>query len=338
MIVLNNVSKQYKGFDVTKDTGVSLWVKNLIRLTSNKATPLLAVDDVSFSVDRGEVFGIYGSNGAGKTTLIKLLSGLLYPTSGTVIVDGKTDPQSIRNTVSYISTNGWMGLEWQLTAFENLLLYGNLFGLSGKVLRRICDEALQSVGMSEAKDKHISELSAGMRQKITIARGLILKRPVIFYDEPSISLDVQSARNLRELILKDVAETNHTAIIASHNQEDLEICGRIMMLSHGKIVAIGKLNELIAPFADMRIIEIKISRQERELHLNSVRGIESVTYSDVGGKQDYQSMKVRVRKEDFDMNILIDYLIENNIAVLSIKPINVSLHEVYEYQLARNGG
>ena len=132
MIKLQNVSKQYSGITKEDHSGIYLWVKNIISLTSNKARSHLALNDVSLTVDKGEVFGIYGANGAGKTTLIKILSGLLYPTSGKVEIDGKTENRHIKNTVSYISTNGWMGLEWQLTARENLILYGTMFGLHGK--------------------------------------------------------------------------------------------------------------------------------------------------------------------------------------------------------------
>ena len=336
MILLQNVSKQYKGMETGNDSGVALWVKNIIRLTSNKAAELLAVDNVSFGVEKGEILGIYGSNGAGKTTLIKLLSGLLYPTSGTVAIDGRTDSKHIKNTVSYISTNGWMGLEWQLTARENLILYGNMFGISGKKLGQACDDTLQAVGMTEAKNKYISQLSAGMRQKITISRGLILNRPIIFYDEPSVSLDVQSAKNLRQLIRSDATQNKRTAIIASHNQEDLSVCDRILMLSHGKIIAAGTPDELISPLAGTQIIELKIPRQEREVRFESIRGIESVTCGDVDEKRDYQSVKIRARRADFNLNALIDFVIDSNIAVLSIKNIEPSLHEAYEYH--RNGG
>ena len=150
---------------------------------SNKATTLLAINHVSFSVSKGEIFGIYGANGAGKTTLIKLLSGLLGPTNGTIIIDGNKNNKNIKDKVSYISTNGWMGLEWQLTALENLILYGNMFGISANLLKDRCNDVLEEMGMTESKDKYISQLSAGMRQKITIARGLILDRPIIYRSE-----------------------------------------------------------------------------------------------------------------------------------------------------------
>ena len=338
MITLKNVSKLYKGVTSGKDSGVYLWIKNFARLTSNRATSLLALDDVSFDVGKGEVFGIYGANGAGKTTLIKILSGLLAPSGGTVEVDGKTGYRHIKNAVSYISTNGWMGLEWQLTARENLILYGSMFGLSGKKLDMKCEEALRAVGMTEARDKYISELSAGMRQKITIARGLILNRPVIFYDEPSVSLDVQSAKGLRGLIQTDAAENGRTVIIASHNHSDLAICGRIMLLAKGRIAAIGTPEELKKPLDDVQMIEIKCLNQERELPFDMLDGVRHVTYNSIEGKRDMQSIRLSIHKQYFSFDHLVDFMIENNIAAHSVNPIETTLQEIYEYYLAYKEG
>jgi ABC-2 type transport system ATP-binding protein len=338
MIALRNVSKQYEGVTINKDSGVYLWIKNFARLTSNKASPLLAVSDVSFTVDRGEVFGIFGANGAGKTTLIKLLSGLLAPSSGTIEVNGKTGCKQIKNAVGYISTNGWMGLEWQLTARENLRLYGNMFGIFGKQLDSKCDEALRAVGMTEAKDKYVSQLSAGMRQKVTIARGLVLDKPVVFFDEPSVSLDVQSAGSLRALIQADAEQNKRTTIIASHNAADLAVCGRIMLLSKGEIIALGTPDELASPLSGIQMLEIRCLNRGRNIRFDVVDGVESVTYGNVEGERDAQSIKIGVRKSGFSFHALIDYMLENNVAAHSINPIKMSLQEVYEYYLARKDG
>jgi len=338
VITLTNVSKQYKGITVNKDSGVYLWIKNIANLTGNKAASLLAVNDVSFSVSAGEIFGIYGANGAGKTTLIKLLSGLLAPSGGTVEVDGRTEIRHIKNAVSYISTNGWMGLEWQLTARENLILYGNMFGLSGKKLDARCDAALLAVGMDEAKDKYVSELSAGMRQKITIARGLVLDRPIIFYDEPSVSLDVQSAQSLRRLIQSDAAQNGRTAIIASHSAEDLAICGRVMLLSKGEVIALGTPDELKTPLSGIQMIEIQCLNTGQDVRFEDIPGVERVTYGSAEGKRDTRKIKLSARKSDFSFDRLIDFLIEYNVAAHSINRIDITLQEVYEYYLARKEG
>ena len=344
MIELKNISKLYRGMTVNKDYGIYLWIKNIASLTSNRATPLLALKDITFSVAPGEIFGIYGENGAGKTTLIKILSGLLCPTGGEVKIDGRGEMQHLKSTVSYISTNGWMGLEWQLSARENLILYGNLFGLSGSSLERKCDEVLEAVDMAESKEKFISQLSAGMRQKITIARGLVLGRPIVFYDEPSVSLDVQSARKLRALINADAKTNKRTAIIASHNTEDLSICDRIMFLWKGQIIAVGTKEELQKPFAALEVIEVNFLKQNMEQHLDllpgcsAISGIEHISYGSGEGERDIQSAKISVRKNDFLLNPLIEYFVENNINIQSIKPAELTLREMYEYYIEQQGG
>lgn len=342
MIELRNITKQYRGITYNKDSGLYLWIKNFVSLTGNRAAPLLALNGVSFSVSRGEILGIYGENGAGKTTLIKILSGLLCPTDGELKIDGRSDTRFIKSNVSYISTNGWMGLEWQLSARENLVLYGNLFGLSGKSLERSCDEILEAVGMTGEKDKYISQLSAGMRQKITIARGLVLNRPVIFYDEPSVSLDVQSARNLRALIKTDAVKNMRTAIVTSHNAEDLSICGRIIFLWKGEIIASGTMDELQAPFSGIDIIEASCLKQDRKLRLETLetlRGIERVIYGSREGERDVQSIKIFARKNEFSLNNLVRFFIEKGITVQNINPKKVTLQEMYEYYLEhREGG
>jgi len=342
MIELKNISKQYRGIAVNNDSGVYLWIRNFVSLTSNRATPLLALNDISLSVTPGEIFGIYGENGAGKTTLIKILSGLLYPTIGEIKIDGHSDRKYIKSTVSYISTNGWMGLEWQLTAHENLILYGNLFGLSGKILKHRCTDVLEAVDMTMDKDKFISQLSAGMRQKITIARGLILNRPIVFYDEPSVSLDVQSAGSLRTLIKNDAAQNKRTAIIASHNAVDLSICDRIMFLWKGKIIAIGNTDELKRPFTGMEIIEIICLKQYRDFQIDKLQGIERIIYSQSdgsrAGERDVQNIKIIYRKNEFSLNQLVNLLIEKSVTVQSIKPVDFTLQEMYEHYLEHNGG
>ena len=335
MIKLQNVSKQYRGIPEEKHNGIYLWIKNIISLTSNRAASVMAVNDVSFSVDRGEIFGIYGANGAGKTTLIKMLSGLLEPSGGKVEINGNSDNRYIKDSVSYISTNGWMGLEWQLTARENLVLYGAIFGIRGKKLELKCDEVLDTLGMTEASNKYISQLSAGMRQKITIARGLVLDRPVIFYDEPSVSLDVQSAKNLREYISKDASENGRTVIIASHNAADMAVCGRIMLLSKGQAVKTGTWNELGMPLSGTRFIGVNCLSPEQDFHPEKLPGVMDVVISPADGRDNEIAVKIKTQKRDFSLDSLIDYFIENRIMVLGIKPQETTIQEIYEYYLAQ---
>ena len=296
MLSVSSVSKTYRGYDIDhKESGFVLWFKNAFKLTANRATSVQALCDVSFEVARGEVFGIYGANGAGKTTLIKILSGLLLPDAGQVQVNGhrassRGGSDRIKEQISYVSTNGWMGLEWQLTAYENVLLYGRLFGLPRASLRTRCDAALRRFGMFEARSKRISELSAGMRQKVTLARGFLLDRPILYLDEPTVSLDVPSAIALREMLGGYVAGENpKTVLITSHTPDDLQICDRCLLLYQGRVLAVGTMDELRAPLRGIEALYLTCagfdSGQDAEglrRELLAVEGVRSV-WSDAPG-------------------------------------------------------
>jgi ABC-2 type transport system ATP-binding protein len=332
-IAVNHITKIYKGVEYDKkESGLGLWIKNIFRLTSNKSRNIKALDDVTFRVKKGEIFGIFGSNGAGKTTIVKTLSGLLYPDQGEVVVNNSKG-NDVKNNISYISTNGWMGLEWQLTAKENLILYGNMFGSYGKILDRKCDEILHSLDMYSDKDKFISQLSAGMRQKITIARGLIIEKPIIYFDESNVSLDVNSSKKLRSLIKEYTKSKEKTVIITSHNPRDLEICDRVMFLNKGKVVAIGRDDELRMPFQAIKTIVVKCPYFDIAMldELRNIESIVSVITETLEGKRDYQTIKINIRDNQITMNDLIDFLIEKEIVILDMRVQETSLQEIYEY-------
>lgn len=346
MINVSNISKTYQGYDIDhKESGVVLWAKNALKLTSNRASTVRALHDISFTVERGQVFGIYGSNGAGKTTLIKILSGLLLPDSGNILVNGSSDADPIKEHISYVSTNGWMGLEWQLTAHENVVLYGNIFGLPRASLHARCDAALARFGMLEARDKHISELSAGMRQKVTLARGFLLDRPILYLDEPSVSLDVPSARAFRAMLsqyvrLADGVADRKTVLISSHNPLDLLICDRILMLHQGRVVAVGTMEALKAPLRGIVALHISYSiRQQPDLgeracrELGQLTGVRSAWSGRIDGEGQTRSIRVLIQQGVCATGEIIDWFIRNDLPVVAMRQHDVTLQEIYESQL-----
>lgn len=331
-----NISKKYKGLNLDKkESGIGLWIKNISRLTSNKAESVHALNNISFNIKKGEIFGVYGANGAGKTTLIKILSGLLYTDTGSLNVNGRTDIYNIKNSISYVSTNGWMGLEWQLTAKENLIIYGSLFGLSGKHLQNKCDIILKSLDMYENRDKYISQLSAGMRQKLTIARGILIDRPILYLDEPSVSLDINSAISLREYIKQYSISESKSIILTSHAPEDLAICDRLMFLYKGRIVAIGTKEELRKPFNNDKVVNIKcLNFAESYLSsLNRIPGVRNVLNYSNGEKKNYEHIKMRIDDDKQLINKIVDVFLSKNITILSMKLSDISLQEIYEYYI-----
>jgi len=173
----------------------------------------------------------------------------------------------------------------------------------------------------------------------------------VFYDEPSVSLDVPSARNLRALIKADAGQNKRTAIIASHNVEDLSICDRILFLWRGEIIALGTIDDLKKPFFGLEIIEVTFLRQDRDFKLEKQQGIERIVYGTREGAssteaegrasspaRDIQSVKISVRKNEFSLNRLVEYFVRKGIAVQSIKPVDFTLQEMYEYYLEQKGG
>ena len=334
-IVASNITKTYKGINIdVKEKGIGLWISNIFKLTSNKAQPMRALSKVSFNINEGEIFGIYGANGAGKTTLIKILSGLLNPDSGELWVNGSDDNYNIKNSISYVSTNGWMGLEWQLTARENLIMYGNFFMMDPLDLEKRCDEVLELIGMSENADKFISQLSAGMRQKLTIARGLLINKSIIYLDEPTVSLDVNAAKDLRKIIKYYSVEQNKTMIISSHSPEDLAICKRIMFLNKGEVVFVGNQEALFAPLKIRKVVALKCQDLSEEI-LATIKEMDIIhlnAYSSSGMKQ-YTMVEIIVDHDMHLINQIVDQLLSHEVTILNMNIGDVSLQDMYLYYI-----
>ena len=346
MIAASKINKTYQGYDIDhKESGVVLWAKNAFKLTSNRASTVHALRDVSLEVERGQVFGIFGSNGAGKTTLIKILSGLLLPEAGSVRINGHADADQIKEQVSYVSTNGWMGLEWQLTAYENVVLYGNIFGLPRAGLHARCDAALKLFGMLEANDKHVSELSAGMRQKVTLARGFLLERPILYLDEPSVSLDVPSAIAFRAMLAQYVrpgvgSGEQKTVLITSHNPLDLQICDHILMLDRGRVVAIGTMDELKTPLRGIVALHITYSSRRQagldkqaSLELLQLVGVRSAWSDRFNGQGQTRRIRLLIQEDARPTGGIVDWFIRHNLPIVTMQQRDVTLQEIYESHL-----
>ena len=204
-----------------------------------------AVDDVSLGVRPGEIFGFLGPNGAGKTTTIRMIVGLLKPTSGTVRVAGfdvQADPIHAKAATGYVPDEP--NLYAKLTARELLRFIGDLYGLDrGQVARR-GDELLRMFDLVEAGDDTIDSYSHGMRQKTALAAALVHDPKVLMLDEPTVGLDPRSARLIKD-ILRQMAERGAAVFLSTHILEIAEhMCDRIGIIDHGKLIAIGTIEEL----------------------------------------------------------------------------------------------
>jgi ABC-2 type transport system ATP-binding protein len=290
LIRLTGISKTYPAAELslrgTKlvTQGPALWAKQLARaarLTAVSGEPVRALTDVTLAVYPGEVFGLIGPNGSGKTTLVKIVAGLLRPSTGTGEVAGVDLAQAaiIRRRVSYVSTTGWMGLEWALTAEENVRFFGLLCGMSPALARQRTLAALGDVGLVADGRKAVSELSNGMRQRVILARALLLRTPIVLLDEPTVGLDPVHRRQMLELVGETLPKRGQTVIIVDHQADAIEgIARRAAIMKDGRLVGVGTPAELLESLSGLKVVEL-ISRggaQPETLPPRPVRAVEQV--------------------------------------------------------------
>lgn len=232
-----------------------------IRGLSKAFGATLAVDDVSFSVRPGEIFGFMGHNGAGKTTTLRMLLGLLRPTTGSASVlglDVAREPLAIRRLAGYLP--GDYALPGEMTARRFLKYIGALFGMSGKPLGRRIDDLLALFELSAVADKRLGEFSTGMAQKVGLAQALLNGPRVLLLDEPTSGLDPIGRHELLELIRRLALDDGVTVLFSSHILSDIErTCERAAILHRGRLIACGDLADLKAQHGAERMDDLYLA-------------------------------------------------------------------------------
>lgn len=215
--------------------------------SSLNRTTSVTLDDISFTVHTGEVFGLLGPNGAGKTTLLKILSCLILPSSGTVTVAGNDiirNAYAVRNSIGLVSGDE-RSFYWRLSGRQNLEFFGIFYNLSPKAARKRSAELMDLLGIEEP-DKMVNAYSSGMKQRLALARALLHDPPILFMDEPTKSLDPTSVKKFHHFVSSYLCtEKGKTILWATHNLNEAErLCQRIAILKKGKIIAAGSLDAL----------------------------------------------------------------------------------------------
>ncbi|MFA7310161.1 MAG: ATP-binding cassette domain-containing protein [Candidatus Paceibacterota bacterium] len=205
-----------------------------------------AVNDVSFSVGKGEIFAFLGPNGAGKSTTIKMLTTLLQPSAGAIAIDGNDpvkDPDAVRHAFGIVFQDP--SLDEDLTAEENMEFHGVLYGVPQPLRKERTEELLRFVELYDRKDNYVKEFSGGMKRRLEIARGLLHHPKIIFLDEPTLGLDPQTRNHMWEYLLKLNKSEGITVFFTTHYMEEADrVAQRIAIIDHGKIVAMGNGDEL----------------------------------------------------------------------------------------------
>lgn len=219
-----------------------------------------ALNDISLTIGKGELFGLLGPNGAGKSTAIHLISALLSYENGTITIDGKDiqkDTKSIKQIMGVIPQE--IALYDELTAYENLLFWGKIYRISGKELKSRCDELLKMVGLFERRNTAIKTFSGGMKRRINIAAGLLHNPKVILMDEPTVGVDSQSRNFIFDLI-QQLHDIGKTIIYTTHYMEEAEkLCQRIAIIDHGKLIALGDQKTLLQLLGKEESVKIQFT-------------------------------------------------------------------------------
>jgi ABC-2 type transport system ATP-binding protein len=224
-----------------------------------------AVDQVGFSVARGEIFGFLGPNGAGKSTTIRMLCGLLTPSAGQGSVAGFdvwTQGEQIKRNIGYMSQK--FSLYEDLTAQENIAFYGGIYGLTGERLARRADWAAAMSGLGEARGTLAGMLSGGYKQRLAMACAILHDPPIVFLDEPTSGVDPISRRRFWDLI-HEMAGRGVTVFVSTHYMEEAEYCGRIALIYKGKMIALGTPRQLKTEYMTEAILDIRLERPQQAI-------------------------------------------------------------------------
>lgn len=233
--------------------------KSNIGVIKRTAKEIVAVDDVSFGIEEGELFGLLGPNGAGKTTTVKMLTTLLIPTGGSASVRGfdvVARADEVRKRIGFIF-GGERGLYWRLSGIDNLRYFASLYGIDPDVSKKRIAYLLELVGLTGRGEENVGGYSRGMKQRLHVARTLLHDPDVLFLDEPTLGLDPVGAREFRQVILNLQSEKK-TILLTTHYMFEADaLCDRIAIINHGRIIAIDTPGGLKSHVKDLNVVEME---------------------------------------------------------------------------------
>lgn len=297
---------------------IAIDVKNLTRSFGK----LVAVDHINFTINYGEIFGFLGANGSGKTTTIRMLCGILAPTSGDAIVAGfdvVKHSEDIKRSIGYVSQR--FSLYTDLTVEENLQFYGRIYGTMASRFDERINEVLKVTGLTEFRNKLAGELSGGWKQKLGLANAILHQPKILFLDEPTAGLDPISRRGVWE-ILYQLADQGVALFVTTHYMEEAERCNQIGFISRGKLLKIGKPEELKNEIS-ANLLEIECQPLMKASHFLG-------QLSEVIGLTAYgTSLHLNVTDTRSAEQAVIQTAQKHGISVSSIKPISASLEDVF---------
>ena len=283
----------------------------------------VAVNGLTFDVARGEVFGFLGANGAGKSTTIRMLCGLLTPTSGRALVGGADvtkDPETVKRRIGYMSQR--FSLYELLTVEQNIEFYGALYGLTGARLQTRRSFALEMAGLKGRERDLARDLSGGWRQRLALGCALLHEPPIIFLDEPTGGVDPISRRVFWRLI-DDLSTHGTTVLVTTHYLDEAERCDRVAIIHAGRLAALGTTRELKSTFRDRPIVEVRATDAVQAMSaLDRLPGIEKTSLFGT-------AVHAVLRTASTPPESVRAALADAGVTVVSIAPVVPSLEDVF---------
>jgi ABC-2 type transport system ATP-binding protein len=290
----------------------AITVNNLVKIYPNGKK---AVDDISFTLEQGEVFGFLGPNGAGKTTVVKLLNGMLKPTGGmgrVLDIDPAINPVQVHQLSGVVTEHALM--YGNMTGLQNLIFYGTIFGINKTDSKSRALDLLEKLELTDAKDRKLETYSTGMRQRLSLARAMIHRPKLLFLDEPTSGLDPESVSSVNKMIKSLAIDEGTTIFLCTHQlRYAQEICSSYGLIADGVMLAVGNLEKLRAMIFSGLTVSIKSDRFPQDIAANKI------------GESDYE---VNVKSEE-EIPQIIKRIVEENGRVYNVTARRLSLEEIY---------
>jgi ABC-2 type transport system ATP-binding protein len=291
-----------------------------------------ALDNLSFMLDRGQILGFIGPNGAGKTTTIKILVGLMRPTSGTASIAGADcvrDARRIKRLVGFMPDT--FGSYDNMRVREYLDFFGAAFGIGRRERTRRIDEVLETTGSTYMRDRYVESLSHGMKQRIGVARTLLHDPDVLILDEPANGLDPQARIEMRELLLR-LSDMGKTLIVTSHILPELSrICNIVAIMTKGKLRAFGTLDQIMQAIRQRRTFEVQLveGTKAAEVAEAVTKGLDETEQRSVAAHESEAVVRFQTSRSDADLADLLGGLVRASLGVAQFREVPTDLEDAF---------
>ena len=291
-----------------------------------------AVNGVDLQIQRGEIFGLLGPNGAGKSTTIRMLCTLLEPTSGMARVNGfdvVKQANDVRRSLGTVLA-GERSIYWKLSGRENLEYFAALYHIPSATAKKRVEELIERMEIKDRANELVEKYSTGMRQRIAIAKALLARPPILLLDEPTLGLDPQAARNLRELIAQ-LKREGHTILLTTHYMEEADLLSdRIGIIDQGKVIALDTPEGLKRRIDQKEIIRLEVGgwHAEMEEKLRSVSGVDNLT-ARRQGEEDLWEVSLQARDTRAVLPRIVEYISGNGTRLMNMNIVKPSLEDVF---------